>query len=36
MDAGIYPGALDVPGNGIDEDCDGVDEELDSARDGSP
>ena len=34
---GIHPGAVDVPDNGIDEDCSGVDAvDLDRDGDGSP
>ncbi len=34
---GIHPGALDIIGNGIDEDCDGRDaQDLDRDRDGFP
>lgn len=29
-DANAYPGAIDLPGNGIDEDCDGADKPLPS------
>ena len=37
-DPTVHPGAVDVPGNGVDEDCDGEDpsEWIDADGDGSP
>jgi len=34
LDGGVYPGAPDIPGDGVDQDCDGVDAEI--AEDTAP
>jgi hypothetical protein len=33
-DASVFPGAVDVPGDGIDQDCDGFDEVVDTGDTG--
>jgi hypothetical protein len=33
LDGTIYPGAVDIPGDGIDQDCDGIDSVLSSPCD---
>jgi CSLREA domain-containing protein len=35
-DAAIYPGAVEIPNDGIDQDCNGTDLVADSDADGSP
>ena len=31
-DASIYPGAVDTPGDGVDQDCDGADSSTDTGE----